>query len=176
MYLYITIELHGSLRHSSLTMADPTPQRPHIDEVPGMWPSTSANSFREQYLAPGHLRASHVPESPNDGAEQLPATSHSSATAVDPSTPQATEGTNQLPIEASDQPTQSALHPADDVSPGDRPLSAAEIDTEPPSEDEVDERGGFAAIKTGPTGDKSNRPGLASKASDERRERTCSRH
>jgi len=165
VYLYMTISLHGSLRHTSLTMADPTPQRPHIDEVPGMWPSTSANSFREQYLAPGHLRASHVPESPNDGAEQLPATSHSSATAVDPSTPQATEGTTQLPIEASDQPTQSALYPADDVSPGDRPLSAAEIETEPPSEDEVDERGGFAPIKTGPTGDKSNRPGLAPKAS-----------
>ena len=36
-------------------MADPEPKPewPHVDDMPGMWPSTSANSFRQQYLAPG---------------------------------------------------------------------------------------------------------------------------
>ena len=38
--------------------ADSTAQRPHLDDMPGMWPSTSANSFRQQFLAPGHLHAS----------------------------------------------------------------------------------------------------------------------
>lgn len=146
-------------------MADPTPPRPHIDDLPGMWPSTSANSFREHYLAPAHLPASHLPPSPNHGPEHLPATAGSSATAVAPETPQATEATTKLPIDASDQPVQSALHPADDVPPNHRPLSATEVETEPPSEDEVDERGGFAPIKIGPTAGKSHRPGVASKVS-----------
>ena len=34
-------------------MAQKPTERPHIEDLPGAWPSTSANSFREQYLRPG---------------------------------------------------------------------------------------------------------------------------
>lgn len=33
-------------------MAQKQTERPHIEDLPGTWPSTSANSFRQQYLRP----------------------------------------------------------------------------------------------------------------------------
>lgn len=144
-------------------MADPPPDRPHMEEIPGLWPSNSANSFREQYLVPGHLHGSQASESSGEGAEQLQATSHSSATAVSPMSSPLNDEPNDDSIDQPEATKQEELQLENAMLPGQRQLSAAEIDTEPPSEDEGKEAGGFAPIKSGPTGNM--RPGVASKTS-----------
>lgn len=143
-------------------MADPAPERPHVGEVPGMWPSASANSFREQYLAPGHLRGSHVSDNPDNGTEQPSIAEQSSNTALSPSAPPIANNVSRDPEDETARSQDPASLQARDLPTKDRPLSA-EIETEPPSEDEVDEAGGFAPIKAGQN--KSKRPGMASKSS-----------
>ena len=40
-------------------MAESNNERPHIEQLPGAWPSTSANSFRQEYLHPNDHLPTH---------------------------------------------------------------------------------------------------------------------
>ena len=59
----------------SASMASTPPERPQVE--PGMWPSTSANSFRQQYIAhsestsPEVVEAAHVHESMHTNVETI---------------------------------------------------------------------------------------------------------
>ena len=172
------------------------PERPNIEEVPGMWPSTSANSFRQQYLAPGHLKGSHLHES----AEQTSATDsqvNSNApiaaepTLVESTIPTAIDasaGANAVPAQSLHTPKSSdneKTPPEDLASPesSPRPSKAMEKDIMPYSEKarrpsvdtatddervDSDEVGGYAPIKTSTTNKSNKRPGTASRVSTKR--------
>ena len=146
-------------------MADPPRDRPLAADMPGLWPSASVNSFREQYMAPGHLQGLNVTENTTNGAEQLPDSLQTSSTAPAPLSPPMRDETAQDTTGKNIGTLQSLSQPEDVVLPTERPLSAAEVDTEPPSEDETEASGGFAPIKSGPTKGQPKRPGMASKSS-----------
>ena len=138
-------------------MTDPMPERPQLDDVPGRWPSTSANSFRQQYLAPAHLQASQSQdENTVEGVVQP-------ATPVEPidlhSPNMMAEGTEvshvsseetQVPSASSSQP--KAIAPAEADAIG-------HVESEVEDSD-VEETGGFAPIKTGATKNSEKRPTL----------------
>ncbi|KAK4695338.1 ATP-binding cassette, subfamily G (WHITE), member 2, PDR, partial [Lecanoromycetidae sp. Uapishka_2] len=138
-------------------------ERPHISEH-GAWPSTSANSFRQQYLAPadgssapahtspeisGAIASPDVPTSTNDTLP-IPNTDHLAA---------ATNGTD---VQSSSEPT-AVPSPADSQH-GAVPITANDSTRAPSEEELVDQEktdvvGGFEPIKTITT-HKSNRPGM----------------
>ena len=146
-------------------MADNPPQRPHIEDSSGAWPSTSANSFRQQYLRP------------NDGEErQQSITEVSSGVIVNSETSmhisrQSSEPT-AVPSAAS---SQGAINSNDALAHNEKQIEVESSveeektqearDFEPNSkeadEDKVEEVGGFEPIKTQTT--KSKRPFLPSK-------------
>lgn len=141
-------------------MADPTSERPQLDDTPGMWPSTSANSFRQQYLAPAHLRASqHQDENTNEGAIQ-PAVPVTPVEAVDLHTPQTMREGAEVSRVSSEE-TQVASVSGSQPKPTAPAETEAIAHLESDGEDsEVEETGGFAPIKTGATTDSGKRPNL----------------
>lgn len=170
------------------------PERPNIEDVPGMWPSTSANSFRQQYLAPGYLTGSY----PHDSAEQTTEvrTNETAPVAAAPSaaepailpTSLATEapaGADPIPAGSYDTPetfsnekpppnnftllnstTQSSKAIDNEVMPYSEKARRDSVDTV--TEDErADSDGavGYAPIKTSTTADSKKHPGLATRMS-----------
>lgn len=138
-------------------MANPTPERPQLDDMPGMWPSTSANSFRQQYLAPGHLLGSpDYNERSNAESTQPPSPIPSSDPVTPPTLPEgglvshASSEWTHVPSDPGSQPKVAV--PADSEIFG-----QADTDEE---EDPYLEEGGFAPIKTSATKDSSKHPTL----------------
>ena len=136
-------------------------QRPHI-AAPGAWPSTSANSFREQYLAPSDSTASHNHTSSERGAAPTP-----------PTNAAASHGTDSNDFGSSDDVKTAVPSPAGfersgvASAPADRPGPSSDEDLE--REDKTDEIGGFEPIKTS-TSNKPKRPGNSTRGQSKLRE------
>ena len=129
----------------------PDPERPHLSEQ-GAWPSTSANSFRQQYLAP--TNALHTHTSPDyssfsDPNDTLPATAE--AESFPSSDDKMTESSSTeslsdaVPTTAFAAPTASSPHPRE---------------SQLVENEKQDEVGGFAPIKTALASEAIGRPGL----------------
>lgn len=145
------------------------PERPHISEH-GAWPSTSANSFRQQYLAPTDGLITHDHASPELGGTRttpFPATLAPTNDLLPVSTidnlPSLTNGSNPV---SSNEPTAvpspaDSQHGAIPVAAIDasRTPSVAEMEVE--EQEERDTIGGFEPIKT-TTSHTPGRPGMQS--------------
>ena len=127
-------------------MADHTPERPHLDDMPGMWPSASANSFRQQYQTPGRLHSSNaLHETPNADSSQPVPPVHSS----DPVRPfTLAEGgqSSHVSSEETQVPSASSSQLKAMVPAGSKPFDHAHSDDD--SDSDSEEEGGFAPIKT----------------------------
>ncbi|KAL8822796.1 MAG: hypothetical protein Q9191_006477 [Dirinaria sp. TL-2023a] len=155
--------------------AQSRPQRPHVDDMPGMWPSTSANSFRQQYLAPVDQSQAQNGHSPGEESTHVSTSRDLSTDAAATNSTPAMEETSRMSSEKTQVPTPSgspavagALDGANAGEPEEKDETATppEPATEAPSEDEDDlEKGGFAPIKSGPAKSKPKRPGLTSETS-----------
>lgn len=144
-------------------MAPPNePERPHISEH-GAWPSTSANSFRQEFLAPTNGTASHNLAFPDSGdSSNTPITTNnaqSSSSSKLPASP-----ANEA-IRTSSEEKTAVPSPADSEHGA---IAAAAIDSSEPAvedhseqEEDVDEVGGFAPIRT----NRPQRPGTTQRAS-----------
>lgn len=125
------------------------PERPHISEH-GAWPMTSANSFRQQYLAPKDGSAAHTLTTPeitgisvaSTVANNAPLGSTHSVPAPSSTEPIRTpsEGNTAVPSPANSELSVAA------AAVGDSPNPAFEPDME--DDEKVDSIGGFAPIKT----------------------------
>ena len=161
-------------------MADnPSDERPPLEETGGMWPSTSANSFRQQYLAPGHLKGS----GPQDVVEQSPSVDQSTvdhgssapAPATESTAPlaAATTASETLASSAADGSEKSPakdLAMADPIDPGaPKDVEAVTTPSEKRRESSIDtvsdddrvdsdEAQGYAPIKASATKDSKKRP------------------
>ena len=142
-------------------------ERPHLSEH-GAWPSTSANSFRQQYLAPAHALHNHT--SPDSNA---PVDSPSSDDLSSASTPNG-EILATTEAKASSSNERTAVPSPADSQPEAVPTSVFQAPTEPTSppkesqliENEMeDEVGGFAPIKAAPSTNATGRPGLHKRTS-----------
>ena len=173
-------------------MADNPNERPHLEDVPGMWPSTSANSFRQQYIAPSHLTGSHTQDSvgtevaqPSEGdSHQATATSQNAdadpAPAVPSTETQASKKADitdssgssydEKPIVKDSSATPNtgltSAMDAKEIQPDleNKGQSSEDADTED-GKDDSDDAGGYAPIKTTTTNQSRRRPGAASRAS-----------
>ena len=126
------------------------PERPHLDDVPGTWPSTSANSFRQQYMAPGHLRASLNHQAGSDEDVGQTATTLQPVDSTTGISNASSEDT-QVPSSAGSQPNGTA--PADTKA-------VDHVDFGEEEDPNIDEDGGFAPIKASATKDSTGRPSL----------------
>ena len=120
-------------------------RRPHIEDIPGHWPSVSANSFREQYLAPAET-TDHREIAPE---EQLSATQLPGST-PDPSTALATSSgldDGNSPLDDKAEESRAFVSPSPEVSRENEKLTppAAAEDGDFEKRAEV---GGFEPIKT----------------------------
>ncbi len=143
------------------------PERPHISEV-GIWPSASANSFRQQYLAPAD--ASHTHKSPDSNA-LVPSASSDDI----PSSPSSRGGivaTNEAEPFPNDDKT--AVPSPADSQPEAVPANVFAAPAEPPPDlrasqleenEKEDEVGGFAPIRTATNTKATVRPGLQKRTS-----------
>ena len=120
---------------------EPEPERPHIEDH-GVWPSTSANSFRQQYLAPADGTTAHPHTSPEISSQVTSANGISSST--DPallvaSTTQSSDEKTAVPSPAGSHSNARAV-----------PEAAAPIEDDIEKEDEnkLEEVGGYAPIRT----------------------------
>lgn len=144
--------------------------RPHLDD--NGWPSTSANSFRQQYLAPGRHAAAHT--AGNEPHSEIDA----SAAAVDAPIP-----SNEVPFSFNTVFQESPMTDEGNVSSEDRTAVPSPAESEPVAEaravtaissdetsrtssekeleenEKKDEVGGFAPIKTNTSNESSYRPG-----------------
>ncbi len=135
------------------------PQRPHISEH-GAWPSASANSFRQQYLAPTDGTAAHINPSPGilgtsdasttAGNEPLSSTFNELGPPSVEATPISSEGKKALPSTTKSELGAVAAVVGDPRDPV--------PNTEMEDEKEADTTGGFAPIRT-TTSTKPQHPG-----------------
>ena len=134
--------------------------RPHLDDVPGMWPSASANIFRQEYLAHGHLRGSNL----NDEISNVDmGQSQAKAQTIESSTPPGvTEGGQVTHVSSEDTrvPSRSNSSAKEMVPAGTDAID--QIDTDDDEDPEINETGGYAPIKTSTNKEKiSKRPKLS---------------
>ena len=144
-------------------MADPAAERPQLDDTAGMWPSTSANSFRQQYLAPGHLQGSRNPEEPLNTEPVQSATPAQSSISheIFSSDPEARGQVSHASSEQTQVPSTSSSQPKLAALAAGGEAIDHEVDDEEEEEDpSVAEEGGFAPIKTSATKDTISRPSL----------------
>ena len=143
------------------------PERPHLSEH-GAWPSTSANSFRQQYLAPAD--APHTQASPDRNASAANASSDGSPPPSNPND-ESLATTNAGACSRDDQT--AVPSPADSLPEGlPNPVFAAPLEpTPPPGESQLVENGkedeirGFAPIKTAASTGGTRRPGMQKRTS-----------
>lgn len=142
-------------------MASPNEgERPHM-AAPGIWPSTSANSFRQQYLTPSDGDAPHTSSSPENAdfsgafyqTNNAPpvSSSHDFASHNDEATRTSSGEKTRVPSTTETSPDALSGAAVDPSSP------TAEKDLE--NEEKVQEARGYAPIKATPSS-KPQRPGL----------------
>ena len=143
-------------------MADPGAKRPQLDDTAGMWPSTSANSFRQQYLAPGHLQGSRNPEEPLNTEPVQSATPAQSSISheIFSSDPEARGQVSHASSEQTQVPSTSSSQPKLAAPAAGGEAIDHEVDEEEEEDPSVAEEGGFAPIKTSATKDTTSRPSL----------------
>ena len=143
------------------------PERPRLSEH-GAWPSTSANSFRQQYLAPAHTSQTH--KTPDTDPPVNDASSDDIFSASN--TYAATSAVNEA--EASPSEDKTAVPSPTDSQPENDSTALFAAPTEPATalkesqliEDEKDDEvGGFAPIKTAASTMPTGRPGLQKRTS-----------
>ena len=123
-------------------MASNEPERPHIT-APGAWPSTSANSFRQQYLAPSNTDTSqHL-------ATVDSATANPLSTTTSKDFGPSSDDKSTMPSQASSEHGPAAAAAVDPSNPL--------IDKELENDEKRDDIGGFEPIKT-TTSTKPQRP------------------
>lgn len=124
-------------------------QRPHISDH-GAWPSTSANSFRQQYLAPSDPAT--APSHPTSSEATEPLTpSPNTLTSLSPNDPSPSSDTRKLVPSPPDSEHDAV--PAEGVGPP-NPATSEELE----EDEKADGIGGFEPIKT-TTSKKLQRPG-----------------
>ena len=129
-------------------------QRPHIS-APGAWPSTSANSFREQYLAPPDSTASRNIAHPEEGdACAIPSSTAALHNTDSNDFGSSNDGKTAVPSPAESERDGVVAAPVDQPSP----LSDKDLEVE----EKIGEVGGFEPIKT-TTKTKPKRPGDSTK-------------
>ena len=145
------------------------PDRPHLSEH-GAWPSASANSFRQEYLAPA--QALHTHTSPDCD----PAAANAASSSDQNPSPSNTNGgilatTEADPFSADDK---TAVPSPADSQPEAVPTTIFAAPAEPApalresqliENEKKDELGGFAPIKAPATNNSAGRPGLQSRTS-----------
>ena len=127
------------------------PERPHLDDGQGPWPSTSANSFRQQYMAPGHL--------PGSGEEN--GQSATTSQPINPSTPSITNeatGISHISSEETQVPSSAESQPDGTAPAGTEAIDHVDLSEE--EDPDMDEKGGFAPIKASATKNSASRPSL----------------
>ncbi len=143
--------------------------RPHLSEH-GAWPSTSANSFRQQYLAPENGTIAHehtFPEIDVTTSGPLAPVEANDAT-LKPRNTILTATTSRSDPVSSNEPT-AVPSPAD--SQHEESPAAAVDPTRTPSKKEMEEEekadaiGGYAPIRTTTSHKHSSRPGMQSRGS-----------
>lgn len=136
------------------------PQRPHVEEH-GKWPSTSANSFRQQYLAPSAGATHHAQTSPEI---EDPTSDSGSSPLKNPPT-----STNNDASRVSSEDKTAVPTPADSQYDGvaavDVGRTGAPTDKGSSDQEEADEVRGFAPIKTANSYRPGQRPPMASRTS-----------
>ena len=139
--------------------SDPA-ERPKIEPLPGAWPSVSANSFREQYLAPAGYET-YLQRQTSAGINEASPTTDSIApvTRTDPLAPSGgLEGPSESSSDYTAVPSREGSEPAmvAPATPKDVGMPPDEVD----EDDKANEFGGFAPIKTTQTKDITKRPGM----------------
>ena len=141
------------------------PERPHI-HADGTFPSASANSFRQNYMAAGD---STVPaQSSPEVNEQLASTQAVSSAANGQSSQQieSTSGTPGHGFASSEDrtavPSPAEIHSDTFATAGSQPKK--DLYEKEPEDEEGDEIGGFAPIKTNASSKRTERPGLQGRA------------
>ena len=136
--------------------------------LPGAWPSTTADSFQQQYLAPANTLHNHASSNSNasmanTSANDVPSPSNSSAgilSTAEAESPSSDDRT-AVPSPADSQP--EAVPTTLFAAPGE-PTSAFEESRSIEYERE-DEVGGFAPIKTAPSTKATGRPDMQKRTS-----------
>ena len=133
------------------------PERPHLDDSPA-WPSTSANSFRQQYLAPGHLRGSLTHQAGSDADIGQSATTSQPIISTTP--PIMNEATHITSVSSEDTqvPSRAESQPDGTAPAGIEARDHKDFSEEDDSDSEAS--GGFAPIKASATKDSATRPSL----------------
>ena len=144
------------------------PERPFLSEH-GAWPSASANSFRQQYLAPANALLTHT--SPDCNASIANASSDDYSPSSDPNDRMlATADPESSPSSDDKTAEPSPIESLPDAVP----TAAFAVPTEPASDsrdsqmienEKEDEVGGFAPIKTALSSKAIDRPGLQKRTS-----------
>lgn len=133
-------------------MATPS-DRPKLEETPGAWPSASANSFRQQYLAPDSTEDSSKPtETTYDPLPSLERPSNGAPTSQSSST--------QVP----DSPTSASLGEKDGIKAQYHISDTRSSEEALEKAEKTDEIGTFAPIATNASS-KPNRPNLQPRTS-----------
>ena len=141
------------------------PERPHIQEQ-GAFPSASANSFRQNFMAPADSTAPDSRPSEVNG--------HMTSPEIQPS---AASPYSSAPVNSISRTNDSAFVSSDDrtavPSPEMQPETFAGTESSPmkrfseqePANEEEEEIGGFAPIKTNTSNKATDRPGLQGRPS-----------
>ena len=127
------------------------PERPHLDDLPETWPSTSANSFRQQYMAPGHLRTSVSHQ--GDSNEEV-GQSATTAQPISPTTPSTTNeamGISNVSSEETQVASSAESQPDHTAPAGTEAVDHADLSEE--EDPDIEAHGGFAPIKASATKD-----------------------
>ncbi len=145
--------------------SDPT-ERPGVGALPGLWPSTSANSFRQQYLAPADSESHPQSQTSPDMNIISPAVETSTNHSNPLVTGQGLEGPSRSSSDYTAVPSRSDSEAAAVILP----IAIDPKDTSMPSnelveDDKSDELGGFEPIKTTQTKNTTKRPGMTKSGS-----------
>ena len=137
------------------------PERPHLSEH-GAWPSASANSFRQQYLAPAETLHTHTSSDDNapiaNVSGDIPSSSNINGGLYAAVDAEASSGDDKTAV-PSPADSQSEAVPTTELAAPNEPTPASRESQSMENEKE-DERGGFAPIKTGPSTQATVRPAL----------------
>ncbi len=149
-------------------MAPDPPERPNMEALPDIWPSTSANSFRQQYLAPAGSET-HPPHQDSAAISRVSPAIESPAHANTNGPHVAnggTEGRSRSSSEYTAVPSPAESESAAVAGPliGNSKYAARPSD-EINKDERADEVAGYEPIKTTQTKDAAKRPGMRKNSS-----------
>ena len=134
------------------------PDRPHLDDLPGIWPSTSANSFRQEYMAPGHLGGSLSHQGASDEEIGQSTTTSHPVNPPTPSTMNEATGISNVSSEETQIPSSADSQPDATAAAGTEAVD--HVDFSDDEDPDIEAKGGFAPIKASATKDSASRASL----------------